>query len=138
MSHYSNEYINSSKISCNNMYHLAKKHQDENNTIFNNVLLSSTCGYRDGSGDIIPYEYVNKKHCNYKRNPYDTEWMDKLYGFCVGEQFNQHTKNKNISSKTTKLPTCIPSNFTNVIDYECQSLSVQNRYNNHNKYTKKH
>ena len=57
-------------------------------------MLSSTCGYRDGSGDIIPFEYINVKHCQYKRDPYDTEWMDKLYGFCVGEQFNQYTKNE--------------------------------------------
>lgn len=132
MSFNSNEYITSSKISCNNMFALAKKHQDENSRVFNNMMLSSTCGYRDGSGDIIPFEYINVKHCQYKRDPYDTEWMDKLYGFCVGEQFNQYTKMKNISQKGRKDGSCKPENFTNHVDYECQSLSLKNRYNNHN------
>lgn len=131
MSFYSNEYTSSSKISCNNMLSLAKKHQDQNYYIFNNIMLSSTCGYRDGSGDIIPFEYINNKHCQYKREQYDSEWMDNLYGSCVGEQFNQYTKMKNFSNKKS-LNKCIPPNFNNIIDYECQSLSLKNRYNNHN------
>lgn len=108
---------------------LAKKHEDQNHRIYENNMLSMNCGLNNGNGEILPFEYINHKHCQYMRDKYDTEWMDKLYGFCVGEQFNIYTKQKNISNK--KGFECSPPDFTNEVPSTCHSSSLTGRYKNH-------
>lgn len=100
----------SSDVSCVNMTTLAKKHQDENTTRFyNNVMCSPyyTTPYEDY---VIFPQLITHKHCEYKRDNYNVNWMDDLYNRPIPDHFNINTSARFNCPGNNQNKICHPSN----------------------------
>lgn len=120
-------YKNASDISCLNMFKLAKKHSDENHSLFINRMISNNCKLGDENGYSIYGEIIEPKHCHNKRAEYNYDWWDNQHTFCVGDKFNINTKSK--FNKVTNKSQCIPTDFS--------KINLINQSNNFNYNTPK-
>jgi len=141
-------YKQSSDVSYQNMYNLAKKHQDQNNlqfqTLFNETLCNQYNSTMDGS--YIPSQWINNKHCDFIRDKYNMSFWDEqhstsLLNNCIPEKHIQNTKNKTSLYPTKPVFNCIPDSIESNGRYASvpQNCNVNNglktRYNNHTHFT---
>lgn len=105
-------YKIASDISCSNMVALSQKHADENHKQFINRMISLNCGNGGPDGYLIQGEWINPKHCQYKRSEYEYSWWDDQFGNCVGEQFNISTKAKFNDQRQLFKSNCNPPDFS--------------------------
>lgn len=99
----------SSDVSCHNMTKLAKKYEKENTTRFDNTVMCSpyyTTPYQDY---VLFPQLITHKHCEYKRDPYNTPWMDELHNKPVIDGFNINTSARFRCPNNQGIQKCSPS-----------------------------
>ena len=139
-----NLYKQSSDISDNNMFSLAKKHQNQNTDHFKLLFNQSLCEQYNQNidGSYINSEFINNKHCNFNRTKYDMNFWDNphsksLLNSCIPEIHNINTKNKISLHPSKTVFNCSPDNIDSHGKYASilPNCNVNNglntRYNNH-------
>tara|TARA_Y100000389_G_scaffold205137_1_gene263876 strand:- start:3144 stop:3584 length:441 start_codon:yes stop_codon:yes gene_type:complete len=141
-SSFDNDYfLESSKVSCNNMLLLAKKHQDQNSHRFKNLFNQHLCEQYSSNfdGGRVPSQWINNKHCDFIRDKYDMSFWDKhhsLLDSCIPQKHIENTKNKCSSNPIKPNMNCNPPSIqTNAryvsVDQKCNvNTGLETRYNN--------
>lgn len=137
-------YVEASKISCNNMLNLAKKHQDFNKLQYDLKFDNDACEKYNTqiTGDYIKSQWINNKHCDYERDKYNMNWWDNQHSYsllksCIPEELLINTKNKSSKTPTKISYNCVSSTEESLgkfarFEPNCNNgMSVLDRYNNH-------
>ena len=135
-------------MNCDIMFRLAKKHQDENKIKQDYALVPeawNTFNLLNDTGYLSSMD-INPKHCIYKRDDNNMDWLDSLYmspEYCIPEKMMMNTKNKvnnNISectqkpldyyNKSNEYGTIKPHDYSMIKPKCYNSNGISDRYNN--------